>query len=109
VNYHNVVGHDPDAGWREYLVGDGDGVVSLASARLDEMRQLRSQVIVPADHITVHRHPQTILEVRRILLDQLSELSEFPYRPVAETGDYSKAGNSLLASPSPAVSEAVPR
>ena len=44
VAYHNVVGHDPDPGWREYLVGDGDGVVSLASARLDDMRQLRSQV-----------------------------------------------------------------
>ena len=68
IAFHNVVGHDPDAGWREYLVGEGDGVVSLESARLDDMRQLRSQVIVPADHISVHRHPQSILEVRRVLL-----------------------------------------
>jgi pimeloyl-ACP methyl ester carboxylesterase len=79
IAFHNVVGHDLDAGWREYLVGDGDGVVSLASARLDDMRQLRSQVVVPADHISVHRHPQSILEVRRVLLEQLAELENFPH------------------------------
>jgi hypothetical protein len=79
VGYHNVVGRDPDAGWREYLVGEGDGVVSLTSARLDEVRQLRSQIIVPADHISVHRHPQSILEVRRVLFEQLAELQEFPH------------------------------
>jgi hypothetical protein len=78
VAYHNVVGRDPEPGWRKYLVGDGDGVVSLASARLDDMRQLRSQIIVPADHITVHRHPQSILEVRRVLFEQLAELEQFP-------------------------------
>jgi hypothetical protein len=79
VAYHNVVGHDPEAGWRKYLVGEGDGIVSLDSARLDRMRQLRSQIIVPADHITVHRHPQSILEVRRVLFEQLAELQEFPH------------------------------
>ena len=90
VAYHNVAGRDPDAGWKEYLVGDGDGVVSLASARLDEMRQLRSQVIVPADHISVHRHPQSILEVRRVLFEQLAELQNFPqgyHAEIAETAD----------------------
>jgi pimeloyl-ACP methyl ester carboxylesterase len=78
VTYHNVVGHDPDAGWRKYLVGEGDGVVSLSSARLDRMRGLRSQIIVPADHVSVHRHPQSILEVRRVLFEQLAELEDFP-------------------------------
>jgi pimeloyl-ACP methyl ester carboxylesterase len=80
VSYHNIVGRDPDPGWREYLVGDGDGVVSLASARLDQLRQIRSQIIVPADHISVHRHPQSILEVRRVLFEQLAELKNFPGR-----------------------------
>ncbi len=78
VTFHNVVGHDPEAGWSEYLVGEGDGVVSLTSARLDELRQLRSQIIVPADHISVHRHPRSILEVRRVLFEQLAELQDFP-------------------------------
>jgi pimeloyl-ACP methyl ester carboxylesterase len=79
VSYHNVVGRNPDPGWEKYLVGDGDGVVALSSARLDEMRQLQSQIIVPADHSSVHRHPQSVLEVRRVLFEQLAELQQFPY------------------------------
>jgi hypothetical protein len=50
----------------------------LTSARLDEMRQLRSQIVVPADHSSVHRHPQSVLEVRRVLFEQLAELQDFP-------------------------------
>jgi pimeloyl-ACP methyl ester carboxylesterase len=87
VSYHNVVGLVPDQGWRKYLVGDGDGVVSLTSAQLDEMSQLRSQIIVPADHVTVHRHPQSILEVRRVLFEQLAELQQFPNGPSAVVKD----------------------
>jgi pimeloyl-ACP methyl ester carboxylesterase len=79
VSYHNVVGRDPDPGLEKYLVGEGDGVVALSSARLDEMRQLQSQIIVPADHSSVHRHPQSVLEVRRVLFEQLAELQQFPY------------------------------
>ena len=41
-------------------------------------RNLRSQIIVPADHSNVHRHPESILEVRRILFEQLAELQDFP-------------------------------
>ena len=51
---------------------------SRSPARVDEMRQLQSQIIVPADHSGVHRHPQSILEVRRVLFEQLAELQEFP-------------------------------
>jgi pimeloyl-ACP methyl ester carboxylesterase len=78
VTYHNVVGHEPNPGWRKYLVGEGDGVVALTSARLDNMPGLESQIIVPADHMNVHRHPQSILEVRRVLFEQLAELQNFP-------------------------------
>jgi pimeloyl-ACP methyl ester carboxylesterase len=78
VTYHNVVGHDPNPGWRKYIVGDGDGVVALTSSRIDNAPQLESQIIVSADHMNVHRHPQSVLEVRRILFGQLTELREFP-------------------------------
>jgi hypothetical protein len=78
VTYHNVVGHDPNPGWHKYLVGDGDGVVALTSARLDNMPQLESQIVVAADHSNVHRHPQSVLEVRRVLFEQLDELQNFP-------------------------------
>ncbi len=78
ISYHNVVGQVPDLGWRKLFTEQGDGVVSLSSARLDKLQQLRSQIVVPADHVSVHRHPQSILEVRRVLLEHLSELQNFP-------------------------------
>ncbi len=83
VSYHNVVGIDPHPGLKKYIVGEGDGVVPLSSARLDDMRQLKSQIVVSADHSGVHRHPQSVLEVRRVLLEQLAELRGFPSGPVA--------------------------
>lgn len=79
ISYHNIVGKSPDPGLKDRFVGEGDGVVALASAQLDSMRQLRSQLIVGAEHVSVHRHPQSILEVRRVLLEQLSEIKSFPY------------------------------
>lgn len=84
VTYHNVVGHDPNPGWRKYIVGEGDGVVALTSARLDNTPQLESQIIVSADHMNVHRHPQSVLEVRRILFEQLTELQDFPSRNASQ-------------------------
>jgi hypothetical protein len=87
------VGHDPEAGWRKYFVGEGDGVVSLSSARLDRMRQLRSQIIVPADHVSVHRHPQSILEVRRVLFEQLAELQDFPQGYGAQIAESASASS----------------
>ena len=80
VKYHNIVGQAPREGFTStasmWLSGDGDGVVSLASARLDGVA---SQIVVPADHAMVHRHPQAILEVRRILREHLAQLKSFPY------------------------------
>ncbi len=77
VKYHNVVGEVPRKGIKGWLVGgEGDGVVSLDSAKLENVQ---SQIIVPADHVSVHRHPQSILEVRRILMQHIAELRNFPY------------------------------
>ena len=77
VKFHNIVGEKPERGLDSWLSGgDGDGVVTLASARLDDAE---SQIVVPADHSHVHRHSQSILEVRRILLEHVAELRSFPY------------------------------
>jgi pimeloyl-ACP methyl ester carboxylesterase len=78
ITYHNIVGRVPDLGWRHWFTDDGDGVVSLTSARLDQMPQVASQIVVPADHVDLHRHPESILEVRRILMEQLADLQTFP-------------------------------
>jgi hypothetical protein len=45
--------------------------VSYASAHLDDAD---SEVRVAADHLGVHRHPLSVLEVRRILLAHLAEV-----------------------------------
>jgi pimeloyl-ACP methyl ester carboxylesterase len=72
TRYHNIVGVVP----RRTILGrvseDGDGVVSAKSAKLNDSA---SEISVPADHLEVHRHPLSILEVRRILLEHINSLS----------------------------------
>ena len=71
VKYHNVVGVVPPDGWLARFVEEGDGIVPYRSAHLDDVS---SELVVPADHTTVHAHPRSVLEVRRILLEHLAEL-----------------------------------
>lgn len=71
VKYHNVVGALPEEGWVGYLSQGGDGVVELASAKMDDVA---SQIEVPAQHAELHTHPRAILEVKRILLAHLQEI-----------------------------------
>lgn len=67
VTYHNIVGRLPPAGYFSLRSGsDGDGVVEYTSARFPDAV---SEIEVPADHVNVHRHPLSVLEVRRILLE----------------------------------------
>ena len=78
VTYHNIVGRLPHRDLLGRVTGDGDGVVPYASAHLDDVA---SEIEVPADHSDVHRHPLSVLEVRRILLEQLAELRRNPAGP----------------------------
>lgn len=79
VTYHNIVGVS-DSGALSYADGDdeGDGVVSLASARMEDTL---SELTVRADHMTVHQDPRSILEVRRILLEHLFQARQHIARP----------------------------
>jgi hypothetical protein len=87
VQYHNVIGLVP----RRTILGrvseEGDGVVSVKSAKLPNAA---SEIAVAADHLVVHRHPLAILEVRRILLEHMSTISApIPFaavQPVANVG-----------------------
>ena len=81
VKYHNIVGLLPNKGVVARFQRDSDGVVPLASAHLDDAA---SEIVVPADHMNVHRHPRSVLEVRRILLEHLAELQAGPVMPVGE-------------------------
>lgn len=78
VTYHNIVGRLPHHDLLGRVTGDGDGVVPFDSAHLADAS---SEIVVEADHSGVHRHPLSVLEVRRILLEQLTELRRDPYGP----------------------------
>ena len=80
VQYHNIVGVVPKQWWLSKVAGDGDGVVSRASAHMDDAV---SEITVPADHMTVHTHPAAVLEVRRILLEHLADLEGRPVESLA--------------------------
>ena len=45
------------------------------------MDDAASEIMVPADHTTVHTHPAAVLEVRRILLEHLADLEGRRGRP----------------------------
>jgi pimeloyl-ACP methyl ester carboxylesterase len=71
VRHHTIVGVVPEKGLLGRVTGEGDGVVSRASAHLDDVD---SELVVSADHTTIHSHPLSVLEVHRILLAHLAEL-----------------------------------
>jgi pimeloyl-ACP methyl ester carboxylesterase len=74
VRYHNVIGVVPKQGLFGKLAAGSDGVVAKESARLEGAE---SELVVQADHTTVHAHPLVVLEVRRILLEHLDELNTY--------------------------------
>jgi len=71
VIYHNVIGRTESRDFLHRVTGNGDGVVSISSAQANDVV---SEIIVDADHHSIHRHPRTILEVRRILREHLDAL-----------------------------------
>ncbi len=77
VIYHNIYGNTGGSSLPFGLGNDtpGDGVVSVESARLE---YAVSELEVPAEHMEVHQHPESILEVRRILIEQLVNTGRMP-------------------------------
>ncbi|HMO13113.1 MAG TPA: hypothetical protein PKD64_11630 [Pirellulaceae bacterium] len=73
VSYHNIVGIVEPHGVEKWIFpnqGESDGVVTAESAiSPDTISEQR----VGAGHAEVHRHPVSILEVRRILHENLNE------------------------------------
>ena len=79
IRQHNIVGNIPNKGVVGTINGwfgeRGDGVVALTSSKLEN---IASQIVVPADHTSIHRDPKSILEVRRILYEHLAQLKAGP-------------------------------
>ena len=80
VKHHNIVGVKRGSSQSDWT----DGVVSYRSAHCEDVA---SEKIVRASHSEVHRHPDAVAEVRRILLEHLRETQqrEFPVIPVKQT------------------------
>ncbi len=74
IHYHNIVGEIELPNLMKPWLPPSDGVVRLDSATLEHCD---SQISVPCEHTTIHAHPKTILEVRRILFEHLREARQF--------------------------------
>jgi hypothetical protein len=72
TTYHNIIGVVPTKSFWMSGSGKSDGIVEYDSAHLEGVA---SEITVSADHMHVHRHPASVLEVRRILLEHLAELN----------------------------------
>ena len=86
VRYHNIIGLVPEHGIFGHLAAGTDGVVSEESAKMDDVI---SELIVEADHSTVHTHPRTVLEVRRILLEHIDSLRRYGKLPGVQSANAS--------------------
>ena len=71
IKFHNVIGQIPRRGLiHKSGLSDGDGVVSVESARSEFAD---SEVIINSEHAKIHQHPGCILEIRKILTENLVE------------------------------------
>jgi hypothetical protein len=66
VTTHSIIG----TVHQSLVSGPDDCVVPASSARLPGVT---SELEVPATHTRVHHHPQTVMEIERILLEHLNE------------------------------------
>jgi len=77
VKYHTIIGKVPGDSILRRIAGTSDGIVHVDSAKLDSAV---SELTVEADHSGVHRHPRSILEVRRILLEHAESVRRSPFQ-----------------------------
>jgi pimeloyl-ACP methyl ester carboxylesterase len=85
VNYNNIIGVVDESDVLGRISGEeGDGVVSLTSARLPDVD---SEITVPAGHTSIHRHPKAIREVTRILCQHLRQMNGEAQHRLASYGD----------------------
>ncbi len=85
TTFHNIIGKVKKRNLspfsREKQSLGSDGVVSVENA---QYKHAQTQMIVPAEHASVHFHPQCILEVRRILLQHLVEQNRIRPRTIPQ-------------------------
>lgn len=91
VAHHNIIGINSGSSVADW----SDGIVSYHSSHREDVD---SEISVAAGHSEVHRHPDAIREVRRILLDHLRHLNrdrDFVI-PVRQQQHATAAGHALV-------------
>ncbi|MEZ6034177.1 MAG: alpha/beta hydrolase [Planctomycetaceae bacterium] len=80
VKHHNIVGIKRGKSEKDWT----DGVVAWRSAHCEDAD---SEKIVRASHSEVHRHPEAVAEVRRILIEHLRETQRrrYPVVPIRQS------------------------
>lgn len=85
VKLHNIIGRLEKKSFLKPQSAEstpqGDGIVSIESASNE---RALSQQFVPEEHSDIHKHPGSILEVRRILLEHLAENDRIQPREIPE-------------------------
>lgn len=98
LSIHNVVGRlDKKSVFSRQSAEEsdvGDGVVALSSGVCSSAD---SQVFVAAEHSKLHQQPGSILEVRRLLLEQLAENDRVQPRPIPPSIRSARAFNGSLS------------
>lgn len=100
TRYHVVVGHlqpeDWQSKWQQSFIGDGDGVVDLASAKFEHASSYDE---VDSKHMLVHQHPRSIWIVKQVLLQHLAELAVDTPTDAFRIGDmdHAELANSQLS------------
>lgn len=87
VKHHNVVGVRKGKSLEDWT----DGVVRLRSAA---RKDVDSQVEVKASHSDVQQHPDTIAEIRRVLMEHLEDVGRRRYPVVPVIHGAAEAANS---------------
>jgi hypothetical protein len=75
VKYHNIVGVVEKSSWIGSSSAPSDGVVGVESAMMDDVA---SEIMVDSKHQEIHLKPRAILEVRRVLVEHLRDLTQYP-------------------------------
>ncbi|MFN7288951.1 MAG: esterase/lipase family protein [Pirellula sp.] len=92
VHYHNIIGVVSKSSWFGEPI-PSDGLVTVESAMMPDVE---SEIMVESKHQDIHRQPRAILEVRRILVNHLRELSQYPQMmsilKLPKNGSYSVSG-----------------
>jgi pimeloyl-ACP methyl ester carboxylesterase len=110
VRFHNIIGIVEKSQWFASKSPDSDGIVTVDSAHMDDVV---SEIVVAAQHSTIHTTPRSILEVRRILVEHLREACTKPEiascMQVPSSWREPQSGPVMLSSPWTYGSHAAPR